>query len=329
MRPSRSSSEHREAVSRRLALLGAELSAVRAADGLFPGSDVPGQPPDTHTRIRPHAGHGQPERGVSAPARDPATGPAAPAAHPLGVRPTEPPPSEPRPIPVPGRHAARRRWSLAPETVGSFRLGPAQLSVVAILVAVGLAVTTWWIVRSDATGVRVVSGTAAPLVTPSAEATAGGTAVRQAAAPGATVTDLVVDVAGRVRHPGIAVLAPGSRVIDAIEAAGGARPGVDLSSLNLARPLVDGEQIMVGRRASVAGVGGGSVVPEAAPAALVNLNTAGPAELEALPEVGPVTAQAIIAWREAHGGFTAVDQLLDVDGIGEATLSQLAPLVTV
>ena len=61
----------------------------------------------------------------------------------------------------------------------------------------------------------------------------------------------------------------------------------------------------------------------------MNLNTADQAELEALPEVGPVTAQAIIAWREAHGGFTAVDQLLDVDGIGEATLSRIAPLVTV
>ena len=62
---------------------------------------------------------------------------------------------------------------------------------------------------------------------------------------------------------------------------------------------------------------------------LVNLNTAGQAELEALPEVGPVTAQAIMAWREEHGGFTSVDELLEVDGIGDATLGQLAPLVTV
>lgn len=317
MRPSRSSSEHREEVTRRLALIGAELSAVRAADGLFPVADAPGQPPDTHTRIRPRAAHGHEARETSAPAWGPAVGPAAPPA---------------QHIPVPGRHAARRKWSLVPEAVGSFRLGPAQLSVVAVVVAVGLAVTTWWVVRSDATGVPVVSGTAAPLATPSTAAPDDGPVVQPGAAPGASATDLVVDVAGRVRRPGIAVLAPGSRVIDAIEAAGGARRGVDLSSLNLARLLVDGEQILVGRRE--AGVGAassvpGTQVPGSAPAALVNINTAGPAELEALPEVGPVTAQAIISWREAHGGFTAVDQLLDVDGIGEATLSRLAPLVTV
>jgi competence protein ComEA len=154
---------------------------------------------------------------------------------------------------------------------------------------------------------------------------------------------VVVDVAGKVRRPGVRELPAGSRVVDAIEAAGGARPGVDLSGLNLARVLVDGEQVLVGATgpagaAGPAGTAGttGSVGPAtgapaapAAPAALVDLNTADQAALEALPEIGPVTAQAIIAWRQEHGGFTAVQELLEVDGIGPATLETVAPLVTV
>ncbi|WP_425571859.1 helix-hairpin-helix domain-containing protein [Nocardioides dubius] len=140
--------------------------------------------------------------------------------------------------------------------------------------------------------------------------------------------EVVIDVAGKVRRPGIVVLPPGSRVVDALAEAGGARRGVDLSSLNLARVLVDGEQIVVGARpppgvaASAAPQGSGEV------GVLVNLNTAGLAELDDLPGVGPVTAQAIVAWREANGGFRAVDQLLEVDGIGEKTLADLAPHVT-
>uniref|UniRef100_UPI0016042D48 ComEA family DNA-binding protein n=1 Tax=Nocardioides pelophilus TaxID=2172019 RepID=UPI0016042D48 len=132
--------------------------------------------------------------------------------------------------------------------------------------------------------------------------------------------------------PGIVVLDAGARVVDALAAAGGERTGVDLSSLNLARVLVDGEQIVVGApRGTVPAVPAvpGGTAPPGAPVALVNLNTASQAELETLPDVGPVTALAILAWREAHGGFTSVDELLEVDGIGEATLSNLAPYVTV
>ncbi len=228
------------------------------------------------------------------------------------------------PLPRPGRHAARydeRRWGGPPEVVSRMRLGPAQLSVVAVVVAIGLALTGWWLLRAQPE--RVVPhdpAPASPLLTPAADA---------AASP-AAVESLVVDVAGKVRRPGIAVLEPGARVIDALQAAGGARPGVDLSSLNLARALVDGEQILVGIPAA-AGVGALVASPGAGPApgALVNLNSADQTVLESLPEVGPVTAQAIIAWREEHGGFTAVDQLLDVDGIGEATLAKIVPWVTV
>ena len=153
--------------------------------------------------------------------------------------------------------------------------------------------------------------------------------MRRGAADPATAGSVTVDVAGKVRRPGIAVLDPGSRVVDALKAAGGARGGVDLSGLNLARVLVDGEQILVGEPAPV-GLAASAVPSAGAPGGpLVNLNTASEAELEALPEVGPVTAQAILAWRTEHGGFTSVDELLEVDGIGDATLGQLAPYVTV
>ncbi|RYP86537.1 ComEA family DNA-binding protein [Nocardioides guangzhouensis] len=162
---------------------------------------------------------------------------------------------------------------------------------------------------------------------PAALATGVTTTTTSGASPGAE--ELVVDVAGKVRDPGIVVLDPGARVVDALEAAGGARPGADLTGLNLARLLVDGEQILVGVPAApgLAASAAGSPGPD--PGRLVNLNTAGLEELDTLPGVGPVTAQSILDWRGAHGGFQSVDQLLDVDGIGEKTLADLAPMVTV
>jgi competence protein ComEA len=163
-----------------------------------------------------------------------------------------------------------------------------------------------------------------PLVTPVADPSEG------AAADGEPVV-VVVDVAGKVRHPGIATLPVGSRVVDAIEAAGGVRHGVDLTTLNLARVLVDGEQILVGIRAP------GGVAASAASAGgttsggvdlMVNINAATQSELEELPGVGPVTAAAILQWRQDNGPFSAVDELLEVSGIGEATLAEMAPFVT-
>ena len=235
-----------------------------------------------------------------------------------------PEPEAPVEVPEPGRHARRRGW--APRLPGPVAIGPGQLAVVALVVVVGLVVTTAWLVRSDPREVRAPAAaptTASPLVS-------GLPGTGPPAAVPSGDAELVVDVAGKVRRPGIAVLAAGSRVVDALEAAGGARPGVDLTALNLARTLVDGEQILVGV-SPAPGVAAGAVAAPSAPGSvgvLVPLNSAGQAELESLPEVGPVTAAAIIAWRDAHGGFTAVDELLEVDGIGEATLGQLAPLVT-
>ena len=232
---------------------------------------------------------------------------------------------------------------------GRAGLGSGAVAVVAVLVAIGLAVTCWWVVRSDSSEPVGRLAAADTSALSGRDETSGGpgaslgAAVTGAPAPGASGTSgeaggagasgtVTVDVAGKVRRPGIAVLPAGSRVIDALEAVGGARPGVDLIDLNLARVLVDGEQVLVGVQpppgvaASAAGV---PAVPGTSTGPLVNLNLADQVELETLPGVGPVTAGAIIAWREEHGGFSAVEELLEVDGIGDATLADLAPLVTV
>jgi competence protein ComEA len=215
---------------------------------------------------------------------------------------------------------------------GRVALGSGQVAVVAVLVAVGLALTCWWLVRSGGHEVAAPTAVTTPrgaLATPVDRG--GGPAVPASGASGSpspTAGKVVVDVAGKVRRPGIAVLRQGARVIDALRAAGGARPGVDLGGLNLARVLTDGEQVVVGGGVAPGPVAGapsdGSPV-----AGLVNINTADETALESLPEVGPVTAQAIITWRSQHGAFTAVDQLLDVEGIGDATLAKLTPYVTI
>ncbi|MBC2934152.1 ComEA family DNA-binding protein [Nocardioides sp. zg-1228] len=206
-----------------------------------------------------------------------------------------------------------------------------HLAVVAVVAALAVGLAAWWVVRDQARVVPLETAATGTSETPAVAATplvpVGPPGTAGAGAEGEDGADLVVDVAGKVRSPGIAVLPPGSRVVDALEAAGGARRGVDLTALNLARPVVDGEQILVGV-APAAGVAGtiDSQVP--AGTALVNLNTADEAALDTLPGVGPVTAGAILAWRDANGAFTSVEELLEVDGIGEATLADLAPLVT-
>jgi competence protein ComEA len=142
---------------------------------------------------------------------------------------------------------------------------------------------------------------------------------------------VVVDVTGAVRRPGLVELPGGSRVDDALTAAGGATRKADLSSVNLARPLVDGEQIVVLRRGQTAGPVGVSVpgAPGSAPGPPLDLNTATTQSLDALPGVGPVLAQRIIDWRTQHGRFTSVDELTEVSGIGERTLADLRSLVRV
>ena len=145
-----------------------------------------------------------------------------------------------------------------------------------------------------------------------------------------TLPGPVVDVAGKVRHPGLYRLPAGARVQDAVLAAGGMLPGVDPASVNLARKLVDGEQLAVGvsPAAGPAAVSGASA-SSGGPAGPLDLNTATAEQLDALPGVGPVLAQRIVDWRSQHGRFDSVTQLGNVSGIGDAKLADLTPLVTV
>jgi competence protein ComEA len=215
--------------------------------------------------------------------------------------------------------------------------------VVALVVAVGLVIGAWWLVASagssggagevapprpvvqtTSTPAPAAEGPSARAEDPSAPAGGGGPEP-------VAVEEIVVDVVGKVRRPGIAVLAAGSRVVDAVKAAGGMRAGVDPATVNLARPLTDGEQVVIGLPQAGQAPTGGPVSPSVGgppTGGLVNLNTADQAALETLPGVGPVTAAAILEWRAQHGGFTSVDELLEVSGIGEATLAEIAPHVT-
>jgi len=146
---------------------------------------------------------------------------------------------------------------------------------------------------------------------------------------------VLVHVLGAVTRPGLVELSSGARVVDAIAAAGGLTPEADPAAVNLARPVVDGEQLLVAAVGAVppsasgpvvGGDGGGGHAVGAADG-LVHLNSADVAALDTLPRIGPALAQRIIDWREANGPFTSVDQLLEVAGIGDAVFSGLADRV--
>jgi competence protein ComEA len=139
---------------------------------------------------------------------------------------------------------------------------------------------------------------------------------------------VVVSVVGKVREPGLVTVPAGSRVAVALDAAGGAHDGVDLTTVNLARKLTDGEQIYVGVPVPAAGAAAGPAGAAGVPAK-VNLNTATAEQLDELPGVGEVTAARILDWRSEHGAFTAVEQLREVSGIGDTRLSRLRDHVSV
>lgn len=237
-----------------------------------------------------------------------------------------------RPVRAPGRVAGWVEDRLPPSLQGRVRIGAGHLALLTTVAAVAMALLAWSTVRAADPGDLApahseVDHHAEPLTalaTPASDSTAGPGLAE--ASPTAQEAQVVVDVAGKVRRPGIVRLPSGSRVVDALEAAGGARRGADLTGLNLARVLTDGEQVLVGLPAPpVASAAPGA---PSAGTALVNLNTATQAELETLPGVGPVTATSILEWRTEHGAFSSVDELLEVSGIGDATLAEIAPHVT-
>ncbi|MFZ7087795.1 helix-hairpin-helix domain-containing protein [Curtobacterium sp. RRHDQ10] len=185
------------------------------------------------------------------------------------------------------------------------------------------------------------AGSSAGAGAPGDAGASGGAGARTGGAAGSgTPAAVVVHVAGAVAQPGVRALGAGARVQDAVDAAGGVVDGADTARVNLARVLVDGEQVYVPRVGEdqvpqVLGAGGGAPAgrggADAAgvPGDVVDLNSADQAALETLPGIGPSLAGRILAWRTEHGRFSSVEDLRDVAGIGDVRFSELEPLVRV
>jgi competence protein ComEA len=244
-----------------------------------------------------------------------------------------------------GRHRAagrEPRWD--PGRRGAWSLWAAGL--VAALLVVGWT----WLDRPrvdpvpDSSAAALTAPTGSAPSTPSGAATGAG---RQGAAPATASSTpaavgevaggsptVVVSVVGKVAAPGLVTLPVGSRVADAVAAAGGLAPDAEPASVNLAAVVTDGQQVAVGVPGAAVGTAGSAPGGAAAPGggasgAPVDLNSATVADLDALPGVGPVLAQRIVDHRTGHGRFRSVDQLDDVPGIGPAVFARLAPLVRV
>jgi competence protein ComEA len=219
------------------------------------------------------------------------------------------------------------------------RADPGRAGALAAIAAIAVLVTVFTLMREQPAPVMSAK---LPPVDMAATASRGPS-------PGPSTRPnqpVVVSVVGLVHTPGLVTLAPGARIADALKAAGGSIDGADTVGLNMARQVDDGEQIVVGMapvkgQPAVLGssVSSGSAAPgppsspsrpaKGAPTALINLNTATVEQLDTLPGVGPVRAAAIVAWRNANGRFTSVDQLGEVDGIGPGRLEKLRSLVRV
>ena len=221
-----------------------------------------------------------------------------------------------------------------------FRLGRAHAGALTVLLVVAVVLTGSRLTAARGHELDTVSAT--PVLTPAASVSS----------PTPSPVPLRVHVMGAVVAPGVVSVPAGSRVADAIAAAGGLARDADCAELNLAAELPDGAQIVIGTTAdprgemrtgqadstggsgsgtagSGAGGSGGAATGGGTSSSTVNLNTATAAQLETLPGVGPVMAQRIIDWRTANGGFTRVEELQEVDGIGAKTYASLAPLVHV
>lgn len=226
--------------------------------------------------------------------------------------------------------------------LGAIRADPGRAGAIALAVVAAIAVliTVFTLVRDKPA--PVVSAKLPPV-----EMVSSASPRPSASPPARPDQPVVVSVVGLVHTPGLVTVAPDARIADALTAAGGALDGADMIGLNMARHVADGEQIIVGiasapgeprapgssvsSTTSTAGTAGAAPATSAPTKGgeVVDLNTATVEQLDSLPGVGPVTAAAIVAWRDANGKFTSVDQLGDVDGIGPARLDKLRNLVRV
>ncbi|MDQ0580965.1 competence protein ComEA [Streptomyces rishiriensis] len=226
-------------------------------------------------------------------------------------------------------------WLLA--RCGLERRSVLALSVL-LVVAAAFAVQHFWVGRAQPVRPPEVVRAAIPYAAGELNPAAGPAPSAESPGAGSTTgAEIVVDVSGKVRKPGIHRLPAGSRVVDALGAAGGVRPGTDTDGLNRARFLVDGEQVVVGGPAPPAGAAGTGAGSSSAgstgagmgagPPVPVSLNTGTADQFDTLPGVGPVLAQHIIDYRARHGGFRSVDELREVNGIGERRFADLRNLV--
>lgn len=274
----------------------------------------------------------------------PKQGAAASTHNPLGVRRV-------------GRHWGRFAELWVPESLRDSRVDPGRRGALILLLVAALAASVTAVgVWRDRPEPRAVETSAIAALAGAPESTGIGSADLAAAdrlgaessaagaagPPPPTVTalsEIVVSVTGLVAQPGLVTLPAGARVAEAIAAAGGASEGADLTGVNLAARLVDGDSVVIGSAPASGSVGSGvsgaggtagaSGGGASAAAGLVNLNTADEAALDTLPGVGPVMAQNILAWRETNGKFTTIEQLQEISGIGPSRYAQLSPLVTV
>ena len=209
-------------------------------------------------------------------------------------------------------------------------LSRGELAGLVVVIVVTLAGAGLWYARSLPRSVDIAA-TTAPSPAVSDVPPASGSAAPVPAGSVAPTTLVIVDVAGWVRKPGVYEFPAGARVIDAVEQAGGAREGAELTLLNLAAPLTDGQQILVPKEGDtpVGAVPASGGTTGSTTGGLININTADATAFEALNGIGEVLAGAMVQYREEHGAFTSVDQLEDVPGIGPATLEEIRSQVTV